>query len=60
MWTDDCGTVTQITGTEAVSLYTQGLAYIQSVYQMLGTVVTAINGGTVTTYAQIDAEAWPV
>jgi hypothetical protein len=58
-WIDDFGTVTQITGSEAVTLKTVGLAYIQSIYAVLATAALEIKAGTITTDAQIDALAWP-
>ena len=59
LWTDDFGAVTSITGAQAVALYAQTQAYIQSVYAIVGAACQAIAAGTITTYAQIDALSWP-
>jgi len=58
-WTDDSGNVTQITGTQAVTLYSSGLSYLQSLYAVLAAACIGINSGAITTTAQIDGEEWP-
>lgn len=58
-WTDDFGVVTSITGTQAAALKTAGLAFIQSLYVTLASVAEGVQSGSITTYAEVDAVAWP-
>lgn len=58
-WVDDFGVSKTITGAQAVTLANAVVAYGQSAYNELGVVTTSILAGTTTTYAQIDATAWP-
>lgn len=58
-WTDNVYNVFTLTGAQGVAFADSVLAYGQSVYAALATVVTAINSGSVTTLAQIASAAWP-
>lgn len=58
-WTDNAYSVFTLTGTEAVAFANAVLAYGQSVYAELATVVTGINSGSITTLAQIASAGWP-
>jgi hypothetical protein len=58
-WTDNVFNVFILTGAQAVAFSNAVLAYGQSVYAELATVVTAIASGSITTLAQIASEAWP-
>ncbi|WP_158812074.1 hypothetical protein [Beijerinckia sp. L45] len=58
-WLDNNGNVTALTGAECVQLATLAGTYIDSVYAAMGTLLSQITAGTVTTTAQIDAYVWP-
>jgi hypothetical protein len=58
-WVDNAGVVTVITGTQCVSLQSQLIPYNSSLYDVLAQASTGISGGTITTYAEIDALSWP-
>jgi hypothetical protein len=58
-WTDNAFNVFTLTGTQAVTFSDEVLAYGQSVYAELATVVTAIASGSITTLARVTSAAWP-
>jgi hypothetical protein len=57
-WTDTTGSVT-LTAAQILNVDAAVTAYIQASFATLGTVLAAIDAGTITIVAQIDAAAWP-
>ena len=63
-WSTSGGSVT-LTSAQVLTIYSAVQSFIQASFATLGAVVNAINAGTITTTAQIDAPpapipAWPV
>lgn len=58
-WVDNFGVVTQMSGAQLVALALAVRAYGALCYEALAAASTAINSGSITTTAQIDALTWP-
>lgn len=57
-WVGASGSIT-LTAPQVQALGLAAGVFVQSTYTILGAAVTAINAGTITTTAEIDALAWP-
>ena len=58
-WVDDFGVVTTLSASQVQTLAVLVIAYAQSVYAVLASVMQAIGSGGITTKSQIDSAAWP-
>lgn len=62
-WVQDTGASVTLTASQMTTIFNAVTAFIQSTFNTLSAVLAAINAGTVTTTAQVDAfasPAWPV
>ncbi len=58
-WVPTSGSPVTLSAAQVEALNTAVAAFIQSTFATLAAVAAAINAGTITTEAQIDAAAWP-
>ena len=58
-WVDNEGNTTSITGSQAVTLANDVLAYGKSLWAVLATACAGIKAATITSTSQIDALSWP-
>ena len=62
-WVQGSGVAVTLTAAQIITLFNAVTAFVQSTFTTLAAVITAVNGGTITTTAQVDAfasPAWPV
>jgi hypothetical protein len=57
-WVTDIGSVS-LTAAQVQAMAVAVGVWVQALFTQLGSLVSQINGGTITTYAQIDAVTWP-
>ena len=58
-WMDNNGLVTVLEGSELVTLATEVGNWIADTYSALADILSKISSATITTFAEIDAYAWP-